>query len=89
MGENDTNVGHGEAVLILGASLLVAALPNGGIYQVVVTGAGSGGSQEAMRGMWRFEAYRLNRFTGDLKYLRGYRFIDAVPAPQPAPAPSN
>ena len=74
-----------KAALILGATLLVAALLNGGIYQVVVAGAGSGGEM----GDLEFEAYRLNRFTGDMKYLRGYRFIDAVPAPQPTPAPSN
>jgi hypothetical protein len=35
-----------KAELILGIAFLVAALLNGGVYQIVIAGTGSGGSQD-------------------------------------------
>lgn len=63
-----------KAASILASALILAALLNGGIYQIVVAGAGSGGSggsQDATgeTGDTEFRAYRLNRLTGSIMVL--------------------
>jgi hypothetical protein len=65
-----------KAALILASALILAALLHGGIYQIVVAGAGSGGSGgshdlEGQAGDTEFRAYRLNRLTGSIMVLGG------------------
>ena len=58
---------NARAALILALGLSLAGLLNGGIYQIVEAGGGSG-SQNPM-GDPPFLAYRLNRFTGDVALI--------------------
>jgi hypothetical protein len=57
-----------KAALIVAVGLALAAFLNGGIYQIVVAGAGSGGSSD-QAGENMFRAYRLNRFTGEMQVV--------------------
>ena len=63
-----------KAAFIVAAGLILAAVLaafiNGGIYQIVVAGAGSGGSHD-VEGSTEFRAFRLNRFTGNVMVLAG------------------
>jgi hypothetical protein len=75
-----------KAALILTVALIVAAILNGGIYQIAVTGSGV----EAI-------AYRLNRFTGEITAVVQFRYITirpaipwgASPSPNATPTPSQ
>ncbi len=59
-----------KAAVILASALIVAAVLNGGVYEVVVSGAGSGGSQDVV-GDTEFRAFRVNRLTGNVMVLGG------------------
>jgi hypothetical protein len=90
-----------KSALILGIALLVAAFLNGGIYQIVVAGAGSGGSgssqdQIGEAGSTDFRAFRVNRFTGavsriDDNFMFNIRSVEVdwnkkTPAATPSPS---
>jgi len=72
-----------KAILIGAMGLIVAAVLNGGIYQIVATGAGSGGSQD-ISGDTTIWAYRLSRFTGDV-----VPFLQNAPLPLRQTKPSK
>jgi len=55
---------------VLAIGIILAAFLHGGIYQVVIAGAGSGGGGEGISGDYGFNAYRLNRFTGDMVFCQ-------------------
>lgn len=59
-----------KAAVILASALIVAAVLNGGVYQVVVSGAGSGGSQD-VAGDTEFRGFRVNRISGTVMVLVG------------------
>jgi hypothetical protein len=66
--------------LIAVAGIVLAALLNGGIYQMVAVGAGSGGSQDAT-GNTEIWAYRINRFTGNVTVFYGFKSFNPKPPP--------
>lgn len=70
-----------KVALILGAALILAAILNGGIYQIVIAGAGSGGSGgshdvSGETGTTEIVAYRMNRFTGEVALIRNYTLVN-------------
>lgn len=91
-----------KAAWIFASALILAALLNGGIYQVVVAGAGSGGSGGSPgmigeTGDTAFRAFRLNRLTGDIMVLGGpannivfqARTLEQIKRAMPTATPSN
>ncbi len=60
-----------KTTLIAIAGLILAAILNGGIYQIVA--AGTGGSQDYTGDIW---AYRLNRLTGDVVPFHHRRMVE-------------
>jgi len=62
-------------ILILAVSLILAAFANGGLYQIVITSAGSGGSND-VEGNIEETGYRLNRFTGEVMVISGNKMAE-------------
>jgi len=53
-----------KAALILAAALIVAAILNGGVYEISAQRVGDAPM-----------AYRLNRFTGEVKAIAAFRYV--------------
>lgn len=67
-------------LLLAGLVFILAALAHGGVYTIVVAGAGAGASSEYI-GHTEVHAYRVNRFTGSVVFCDGFRCMDVRWAP--------
>lgn len=57
-----------KSALIILVGLIIASFLSGGVYQIVIASAGSGGSRDTT-GDVTFAAFRLNRFTGQVMFM--------------------